>query len=278
MYKRLSFLLILLVSALATKAQLDTNQVLLGDWNLVYASVGFPFSVDDTNTSYKEVKENKLKMTVDHGSVTFISTTIFEILGDSIVSEECFKLNRKENSLHLKKRKNRRLYFIEKLTFGEVVLTEIAYNTLTFQTIRHRYYFEKETSTKINYPFIGDWVSDDYCNFCPIGKDTMTLFPSSKNLNQYGYIQHLSIEKDKITKATLPTYSTHFSNNEKPDSIETPSALNTSTYSKATKNKWIYDPVTKLLYFYTDYVTQKYLTYKVAECISNEKLVLIKQD
>jgi hypothetical protein len=267
-----------LFTALCSNAQLDTTQILKGDWEMIGSSIGFSYPYDSTN-DYLEATEYNLSVSFKNKTVEFVSKIVFSSLHDSLVRSISYKYRRNKGYLVLNKKKEYRQLYIEKLGYYELVLTERTYDGLARQGVERRYFFNKVSRPDTLYTFLGEWVSHDTCGSCSFWKDTIILKPSDGHINAYGCVFTLSIEHAELPSVTNNSYTISSNCTPKPDTTNPYSKFESycNTFGKTYKHPWSYNPEKGLIYLYSEFISDDHKTYRIEDCIPGEKLVLIKQ-
>lgn len=260
-------------------AQIDTAAIFHGQWDLVYSSIGFPGVPDDTNYSYSDVKDYKLVLTISDKTLDFKSVRMLRYFNDSIVNDDCYKYRRSQSFLSLTKKKHRRLLYIEKINFNELVLTETLNNTIQKQSVEYRYYFKKRDSIDYRPRMTGRWLLFDTCSYCSFWRDTIELVPAPIDSLRYGTTFSLDLKTHDKPHVAQNQYVVNTNYRPTPDTTSKWSAYESYTWGHSEKrNQWIYNPLKQYIYFYTDYVTNEYYTYRIDQHLPGQKLRLIRLD
>ncbi|MCO4818860.1 MAG: hypothetical protein KC517_04495 [Bacteroidetes bacterium] len=270
------------LSATNLLAQLDTSSVLTGSWDLVQSSVGYGYLNRDSVESYSSNFNSNYTLRFTDRHIFFKSRTILEFLNDSIIEEVKFKRNRTGSFIRLRNRKRASFMYIQKLTYDELVLTERNEHTLPSLFVETKYYYKKQFPQHLqpNYNFIGKWLMLDTCQSCSFWGDTIALIADTSTNYAYGNNYYLTIDKNNQPAAKHNTFTLGIINRPEPDTSDPYSQLyGKLSFGKiATNRDWIFDFEQQRIYFYPNFISDEFLAYRIAECIPEEKLILIKQN
>ena len=255
--------------------------MLTGTWDLVQSSVGYGYLNRDSVESYSTHFNSNHTLKFTGNRIILKSHTILELLNDSIVVVRKFKRRRSGSFIRLRKRKHNSSMYIAKLGFDALVLIERNENTIPSLFIETTYYYKRRLLTKSqpDYSFIGKWVTPS-CESCTFWSDTISLSGDTTTGFGYGTNYYLTSNKNDHPTSEHDKFSVDVVNYPEPDTTDPYShQYGKLSFGKIANGRdWVFDFEKKLLYFYPDFLSNEFLTYKVVECIPEERLILIRQN